>query len=89
MFPDAEALVSVVRETLMLVLIVSAPMLAAGVLIGLVVSLIQSVTSIQDQTLTFVPKIVVMTLVAMYLMAWIFQRLVDYTAMLMRLAVWE
>ena len=84
--PDPDSLVMILRETLVLVLMISAPMLGAGVLIGLVVSLVQSVTSIQDQTLTFVPKIVVMTLVAAYLMAWIFQQLTDYASMLLEVS---
>lgn len=84
--PDPDSLVAILRETLVLVLMISAPMLGAGVLIGLVVSLVQSVTSIQDQTLTFVPKIVVMTLVAAYLMSWIFQQLTDYASMLLEVS---
>ena len=84
--PDPDSLVMILRETLVLVLMISAPMLGAGVLIGLVVSLVQSVTSIQDQTLTFVPKIVVMTLVAAYLMAWIFQQQTDYASMLLEVS---
>lgn len=78
----------IVREMLVLVLMIAAPILAAGVVIGLVISLVQSVTSIQDQTLTFVPKIVGMVLIAAYLMAWIFQRMVDYSAMLLNLSSW-
>ena len=58
-----ESAVYVVRETLMVALMISAPILLAGVVVGLVISLVQSVTSIQDQTLTFVPKIAVMVVV--------------------------
>ncbi len=75
-----ESAVYIVRETLLIALIVSAPILIAGVVIGLVISLIQSVTSIQDQTLTFVPKIVAMVLVAVILLPWIVLRLVEFAA---------
>lgn len=73
-----ETNVLLVRETLILVLKISAPVLIGGMLIGLLISLIQSVTSIQDQTLTFVPKIGVMVVVAAILLPWIFSRLSEY-----------
>ena len=48
--------------------------------IGLIISLLQSITSIQDQTLTFVPKIVVMVGVAALLIPWIAFRLAEYAS---------
>ncbi|MCC6676948.1 MAG: flagellar biosynthetic protein FliQ [Phycisphaerales bacterium] len=80
-----ESTVELVRQTLIITLKIAAPILGAGVLIGLIVSLLQSVTSIQDQTLSFVPKIVVMIVVASLLLPWITQRLVEYTADLLTL----
>lgn len=80
-----ESIVQVVRETLIIVLKIAGPMLLAGMVIGLIISLIQSVTSIQDQTLTFVPKIVGMVLVAVLLLPWLVLRLVEYTAELLTL----
>jgi flagellar biosynthetic protein FliQ len=68
------------REMLMVTLKIAAPILAAGVLVGLIVSIFQSVTSIQDQTVTFVPKIVVMLVVALLLLPWIAAKLVEYAA---------
>ncbi|MEM0984267.1 MAG: flagellar biosynthetic protein FliQ [Planctomycetota bacterium] len=67
-----ETAIYIVRETLIAVLFIAAPILGAGVVIGLAISLFQSVTSIQDQTLTFVPKIFVMVIVASVLLPWIF-----------------
>ncbi|MEL6795822.1 MAG: flagellar biosynthetic protein FliQ [Planctomycetota bacterium] len=81
--PYDESLVALVRETIMIALKIVMPILGAGVLIGLVVSIIQSVTSIQDQTLTFVPKIVVMMAVVILLAPWIFIRLIDFAAELL------
>ncbi len=75
-----ESAVFIVRETLLVALMISAPILLAGVVIGLLISLFQSVTSIQDQTLTFVPKIGVMVLVAAALLPWIVQQLVEFSA---------
>lgn len=80
-----ESAVFLVRDTLILTLKIAAPILLAGVAIGLLVSLFQSITSIQDQTLTFVPKIAVMVVVAALLLPWIIGRLVEYTAEMFRL----
>ncbi|MEZ6318028.1 MAG: flagellar biosynthetic protein FliQ [Phycisphaerales bacterium] len=80
-----ESIVQVVRETLIIVLKIAGPMLLAGMVIGLLISLIQSVTSIQDQTLTFVPKIVGMALVAVLLLPWLVLRLLEFTAQMLQL----
>ena len=83
--PYDESAVYLVRESLLAALKIAAPVLLAGVAIGLLVSLIQSVTSIQDQTLTFVPKIATMIVVAALLLPWIALRLVEYAAQLFTL----
>ena len=75
-----ESLLDAVRTTLLVTLKVMAPILAAGVIIGLVISILQSITSIQDQALSFVPKIVTMFLVAILLLPWITMRLIEFTA---------
>lgn len=69
-----------VRQTLVLTLIIAAPMLIIGMVVGIIVSLFQAVTQIQEQTLTFVPKITAMFAAAIILMPWIAQRLLDYAA---------
>lgn len=74
--------VYLIRETLIIVLKISAPILGAGICVGLLISILQSVTSIQDQTLTFVPKIFVMVIVAAILMPWIAHNLVEYAQIL-------
>lgn len=75
-----ESSVFLVRETLLTVLKIAAPILLAGMSVGLLISLIQSVTSIQDQTLTFVPKITIMILVAALLLPWVTIQLVEFAA---------
>lgn len=75
-----ESAVYLVRETLLLALLIVAPILLVGILVGLVISLAQSVTSIQDQTLSFVPKIAVMILVTALLLPWIASQLADYAS---------
>lgn len=78
-----ETAVQMARDMLLITLKLAAPILAAGVAIGLIVSIFQAVTSIQDQTITFVPKIVVMVIVAAILLPWISTRLVDYAGQLL------
>lgn len=74
--------VDLVREALAQALILAAPILLAGLLIGLVVSIFQTVTQVQEQTLTFVPKIAGMILVGIAIIPWIINMMVDYaTAM--------
>jgi flagellar biosynthesis protein FliQ len=73
-----DSLVDAVRFALMTAIKIAAPMLAAGVAIGLVISIFQSITSIQDQTLTFVPKIFGMIAVAVLLLSWIAARLAAF-----------
>ena len=80
-----ESTVELVRQALLITLKIAAPILLAGIVVGLIISLLQSVTSIQDQTLSFVPKIVVMILVAAVLTPWIIQRLIDYSRELLTL----
>jgi len=71
-----------VRQTLIMALIVSSPMLAIGLVVGVTVSLLQAITQIQEQTLTFVPKIVAMVASAIVLMPWISRRLMEYTTVM-------
>ena len=70
--------VDVARQALWESLIIAVPILGSGLLIGLFVSLFQAVTQIQEQTLTFVPKIIVMILVAIVLLGWIAVRMIEF-----------
>jgi flagellar biosynthesis protein FliQ len=74
-----EAAIDLIRSTLMIVLTIAVPLLMAGMIVGLVVSLFQSVTSIQDQTLTFVPKIIIIVVVAVILTPWMIDLLMAFT----------
>jgi flagellar biosynthesis protein FliQ len=85
MLDDATG-IEMVRQALIITLKIAAPILLAGIIVGLVISLLQSVTSIQDQTLSFVPKIVVMIIAAVLLIPWIAVRLSEYASELFRLS---
>lgn len=73
-----EQATDIVRHMLMLALIVAMPMLLIGLVVGLLISLMQALTQINEQTLTFIPKILAMVGSMILLMPWIGQRLVDY-----------
>ena len=77
---DLDQATELIRHTLVLALVVSAPMLIIGLGVGILVSLLQAVTQIQEQTLTFIPKITAMFAAAILLFPWIGHRLVEYTA---------
>lgn len=68
-----EQAMDLVRQSFMLMLLISAPVLGAALIIGLAISLFQAVTQIQEQTLSFVPKIVGMVVVAVVVLPWITQ----------------
>ena len=71
--------IAVMRESLMAIIIVSAPILGVGMFVGLVIAIFQTTTSIQEQTLTFVPKIIAIFLVIILFGAWMIRTLVNYT----------
>jgi len=74
-----DAVTDLLRGMLWLSMILSAPVLLTALVVGLVIGLLQAVTSIQEQTLTFVPKIAAIALVLALLGGWMLQRLVVYT----------
>ena len=71
-----------VRQTLLLALMISAPLLVVGLVVGLVISLLQAVTQIQEQTIVFVPKILAMVGAAVVVMPWIAAKLMAFTQQL-------
>jgi flagellar biosynthetic protein FliQ len=74
--------VYLLRSGIFEILILSAPVLLISLGVGLVVSILQATTSIQEQTLTFVPKIVAIFLALVFFGPWMFARLMQYTVQL-------
>jgi len=70
----------IVREAFTLMLLISAPILAVGLVVGLVVSILQAVTQIQEQTLVFVPKILAMVGATVLLLSWISVKLMEFSS---------
>lgn len=70
---------SLIKDGVLLVLKLSAPILGAALIIGLIIAIFQAVTSIQEQTITFVFKLFVILAVLLLLSGWIFTSLSNYT----------
>ncbi len=68
------------KEAIITALLVAAPMLLLGLITGLVVSIFQAVTQIQEQTLTFIPKILVSALAILFFGPFMLALLTDFTA---------
>ena len=76
---------ALIRDGVFLVLKLSGPILLSALIIGLIIAIIQAVTSIQEQTLTFVPKLLVILLALVLLGSWMFASLRSYTLNLFEL----
>lgn len=80
MTPDQA--IQIAREAMTVTLLLAAPMLGFGLLVGLVVSIFQAVTQINEMTLTFIPKIIAVAAAMAIFMPWMIRTLVDFTARL-------
>ena len=67
------------REALTMVMLVAAPMLGLGLIVGLLVSVFQATTQIQEQTLAFIPKIIAVFVAILIFGPWMLSLVVDYT----------
>ena len=79
-----EYVVKLGQQTLTLVIYVSGPMLIVALIVGLGVSIFQAVTQIHEMTLTFIPKILAVVAVVMFILPWIIRQMVDFTTQLIR-----
>lgn len=73
-------IVSLLRSSIVQTLSIAAPVLLTSMVIGLIISIFQAVTSIQDQTLTFVPKIVAILTIIGIFGAWMMNSMANFTA---------
>jgi flagellar biosynthetic protein FliQ len=74
--------VDIGRQALTTMLLVAAPMLGFGLLVGLVVSIFQAVTQINEMTLTFVPKILAVSVAILIFLPWMIRVMVSFTSRL-------
>jgi flagellar biosynthetic protein FliQ len=77
---NIEQAIEILRSLITTSMIAVAPILGASLIVGLLVSLFQSVTSIQEQTLTFVPKLVTVGLVLIIAAPWLLRIIMQFTA---------
>jgi flagellar biosynthesis protein FliQ len=73
-----EMAVDIINQLLSISLTVMSPFMMSAILVGLAVSVLQTVTSIQEQTLTFVPKLVVIGIVLLFSANWVLRALVEF-----------
>lgn len=71
--------IDLAREALVMTIVVGGPMLGVGLVVGLIVSILQTATSIQEQTLTFVPKVLAMLVSIVVFGPWMIRELSDFT----------
>jgi len=76
---DVEAAIDMGREAILVVLLISAPTLVAGMVVGLLIGLVQALTQVQEQTVAFVPKIIAMVLALSISLPWLVQQMVEYS----------
>ncbi|HLI58317.1 MAG TPA: flagellar biosynthesis protein FliQ [Solirubrobacteraceae bacterium] len=76
---NQDTVISLATQAMTLAVEVAGPVLLAGLVIGLLVSIFQAVTSIQEQTLTFIPKIIAVAVIIVVLGPWMLRQIVDYT----------
>lgn len=76
---DSAMVVDLARQALWMTMLISAPLLGVGLLVGLVVGIFQAATSINEQTLSFIPKIVAVGITMSLAGSWMINTMVDYT----------
>lgn len=72
-------IIQVTREAIWVLLVISAPMLGIAMLVGFLISLVQALTQIQESTIAFVPKILIMFGSLIFLLPFMTQRLIDFS----------
>ena len=77
---DQDVVISLATQAMSLALKISMPLLGVGLIVGVLISIIQAVTSIQEQTLAFIPKVVAMAVVLVIGGPWMLNQLLSYTA---------
>ena len=73
-----EAVVDIARDAIYTIIITSAPLLLVSLIVGLIISIFQNVTSIQEQTLTFVPKILAVFVTMMICGSWMLDNMSNF-----------
>ena len=75
---DAGTVINIARETIWVIVETAVPVLLVSMVVGLVISLFQTLTSIQEQTLTFVPKLIAILLTIMIIGSWMLNQITGF-----------
>ena len=76
---DARESIDIINKMFLVTLQVLTPILGAGLIVGLTIAIFQSITQIQEMTLTFIPKMLAMLIVMYYAMPWMMTKVIDFT----------
>ncbi|OHC83089.1 MAG: flagellar biosynthetic protein FliQ [Rhodospirillales bacterium RIFCSPLOWO2_12_FULL_67_15] len=76
---DQVAVIEIGRDSLFQILIISAPLMIAGMVVGIVISLFQALTTIQEMTLTFVPKIIAVFIATVVFLPFMMTSLIEFS----------
>ena len=76
---DADSVVNVGRQSMVVIMLLAAPILLSSLLVGLIVAMFQAATQINEMTLSFVPKLIVVALVMMAAGPWMLRQIVGFT----------
>ena len=79
---DAGQVVTIARQTIWVIVKTSVPLLLVSMIVGLIISLFQTLTSIQEQTLTFVPKLIAIMIALMIMGNWLLNEIVSFIQIL-------
>ncbi len=76
---NTETTIDLTREAMMMCLMIGAPVLVVGMVVGLLIGFLQALTQVQDQTVSFVPKLLAMAVALAFTLPWILQKLIGYS----------
>lgn len=80
----SELVMQLARNAVYLILLLSAPLLLAGLVVGLIVSILQATTQVQEQTLAFIPKIIATFVALLFFGPWMLAQAMDFTREILR-----
>ncbi len=79
MIPTVQGVIDIAQQTMFTAVLLSMPVLLTSLVVGVFISLIQTVTSVQEMTITFVPKLMAVMAVTLLALSWMIQLLIEYT----------
>lgn len=75
--------IQIAREAMLITLLLSAPMLGFGLIVGLIISILQALTQVNEMTLSFIPKIIAVILAFAIFLPWLIRIIMDFTIRLL------